>query len=75
MESVKRNKRSFFVTDVMYCCVGIANSLNIGAMAVVMEITRLFAASVTMISILTLMVERYLNKKNEVRRSYYTTSQ
>jgi hypothetical protein len=75
VESVKRNKRSFFVTDVMYCCVGTANSLSIGDMAVVMVITRLFAASVTMISILTLMVERYLNKENEVRRSYYTTSQ
>jgi hypothetical protein len=75
VEFVKQNKRSFIVTDVGFCCVEIANSLSIGVMGAVMATPRHFAARVTMISILTHMVERYLNKKNEIRRSYYTTSQ
>lgn len=66
MEFVKQNKRSFIVTDVGFCCAKIANSLSIGVMGAVMAIPRHFAARVIMILILTHMVERYLNKKNEI---------
>jgi hypothetical protein len=62
VEFVKQNKPLFIVTDVGFCCAEIANSLSIGVMGAVMAIPRLFAAFVTMISILTHMVERYLNK-------------